>query len=745
MVEESRDEKILNEIQKIKSSKQTVRTYFENNYVPFSREQYYRYCRIIKKYGEKGLKDKRIDGNRTLLTERIKDYIIHTVSENRSMPSSQLQNKILSQFKVKISESSLNNFRASLSLTRISEPIEQTQHLKSGGGEILTTLAYHTNIINVFTSTIIERLNNVRKSHLFVQNKSNIEDHTDTRSKGKFTRQYNQLQDVREKRFRSIDEKIQEKNFSSMDIFERSEETISRYNLALLCLPLVTSNGKSSRVNRVKGNDLEFLCGYNYKDASLNKYLQELKYLKISEQLIIEIAKFWINYWKKEYGDETFFVCYYIDGNTKPLWSSNSCYKGKVTMLGRVMNCLENVFIHDGKGHPLYFQTFQGHVDLGKHALEMQNKLIQLLDTPSAHVQVNRILIMDGGGNAVKTLRELSQSDEYFITILDDNQTNDRKFKHLREERKYEYGKASLIDCEIELIDSSEDSYIFECRAVIIKWENGRKSVLVTDIPHDLLNESEITKKYFDRWPMQEKTFREAKSCVNFHRIVGCGKKIERYDKMEEKHAIICQRIMQLRSKLREPLKEIKKIDEKLADLYMLERSLREKSEIVDGKRILSDDHALVLNEYEYEINQCMRQKAKIKKDHKYDIDKYERYFEEEKRIRYKDKVYRIDVELDQIMTCFKLSFVNLSSLFLKKCFNDEKMELLTLFESIFQLDGYASVLNGKKTIELEMNPKEPNLMDRLNNGLGILNTTNIQDLEKRLIKFGSGMLNGDI
>jgi hypothetical protein len=36
------------------------------------------------------------------------------------------------------------------------------------------------------------------------------------------------------------------------------------------------------------------------------------------------------------------------------------------------MNCLENVFIHDGKGHPLYFQTFQGHADLGKQALEMQ-------------------------------------------------------------------------------------------------------------------------------------------------------------------------------------------------------------------------------------------------------------------------------------------------------------------------------------------------------------------------------------
>jgi hypothetical protein len=91
-------------------------------------------------------------------------------------------------------------------------------------------------------------------------------------------------------------------------------------------------------------------------------------------------------------------------------------------MLGRVMNCLENVFIHDGKGHPLYFQTFQGHADLGKHALKMLTKLTHLFDDPSARVSVKRILVIDGGGNGVKTLRAFDDSDEYFITILDDNQ-----------------------------------------------------------------------------------------------------------------------------------------------------------------------------------------------------------------------------------------------------------------------------------------------------------------------------------
>jgi hypothetical protein len=377
-------------------------------------------------------------------------------------------------------------------------------------------------------------------------------------------------------------------------------------------------------------------ASYNYKDAALDKYLRELKYLTISDKLIFETAKFWMNFWKNETNEETCFVCYYIDGNTKPLWSSNSCYKGKVTMLGRVMNCLENVFIHDGKGHPIYFQTFHGHADIGKHALNIVHKLTQMLDNPSAHIQVNRIIVFDAGGNGVQTLRGFNDSEEYFITILDENQTKDRKFKKKQLETQYKYGNAKLIDCQIELIDSDEKNYIYESRAVIVNWDNGRKAVIITDIPCELLD----------------------------------------------------------------------------------------------------DPDAICLKECESNINRCIRQKAKINKEHKDDFDKLKTNVEEEKRIRDKDKVYRIDTELDQIMTCFKMSFVNLCSFFLIKCFDSEKFELLTLMESIFQLDGNASFSSDRKVIDIEMNPKEPDLMNKLYKGLQILNTMQVDDLERRGIEF---------
>lgn len=736
MAGEDRINDIIKIIRNIQESKQPVKKYFENNFVPFSRSQYYAYCRTLQKYGEEGLRDHREDGNYTKLTQRIKDYIVVTVKENRSISSSQLKNKILHFFGVSISVDSLNMFRASESLTRIPISKPEYQHQKSGGGEILTFLAFYTGIIDIITKTIAQRIDEIRRAESIEQPKTFEPDHPEVRNHGKFTREYNQQEDVRYNRFKSIDEKIPLKNLLSMNIFLKSEKIISRYNLALLCLPLVTSNGKSSRVNRAKGNDLKFLSGYNYKDAALDRYLRELKYLKISDQLIIETAKFWINFWRDEQKEETYFVCYYIDGNTKPLWSSNRCYKGKATMLGRVMNCLENVFIHDGKGHPLYFQTFQGHADLGKHALNMVTKLTQMLDDPSAHIQVNRIIVFDAGGNSVQTLRGFNDSDEYFITILDENQTKDRKFKHMRLETRYKYGNANLVDCQIELVDSSEKSYIYESRAVIVNWDNDRKAVLVTDIPRELLDESEVVKKYFDRWPMQEKIFREEKSGVNIQRIVGYGSKIESYDKMDERHRKICETITHLKLKLEVPLMKIDVIEAQLADLYQQERELREKSRIIDGKRVLGKADALNLQECESQINRCIRQKTIIEKEHKDDFDKYKRYLEEEKRLRGKDKVYRVDTELDQIMTCFKLSFVNLCSYFLTECFDNEKFELLTLMESIFQLDGSTSVSSDRKVIDIEMNPKEPDLMDKLYKGIRILNTMQVHDLDGRVIEF---------
>ena len=60
--------------------------------------------------------------------------------------------------------------------------------------------------------------------------------------------------------------------------------------------------------------------------------------------------------------------------------------------------------------HPLYFQTFQGHADLGKHALKMLTKLTHLFDDPSARVSVKRILVrIVGYGMKIENYEKMNE------------------------------------------------------------------------------------------------------------------------------------------------------------------------------------------------------------------------------------------------------------------------------------------------------------------------------------------------
>ena len=271
---------------------------------------------------------------------------------NRSVTSSEVQNAIKNEFGVFISNTVIKNFRRENDLNWIRPKKGIKLFDESGASEIPIALAFGTGLIDTITDSICQCVQMKRESKEFKESELIQKDHLDLRSNGRFTPEYNKLPQVKESRFKSLDEKIGLKRFASMNIFSLSRESIMRYALALFSLPQVTSNGRVRSVDNPRGNALKYLCGVNYKASTLDKHLSELKYLQVSNELIEAIAKFWIDFWSKRNKLDSISACYYIDGNTKALWSSKSCHKGRVAMLGRVMNCREQVFIHDGQGHP---------------------------------------------------------------------------------------------------------------------------------------------------------------------------------------------------------------------------------------------------------------------------------------------------------------------------------------------------------------------------------------------------------
>jgi hypothetical protein len=720
---------IVQTIQDIEHSPLPVRRYFKEKAPPFGRAQYYLYKKTLEEYGIQGLYDHRSQGNNVKFTQEMKGFVKGLLESNRSMTSSEVQRALHHEFGVVLSITGINDVRREYDLRRTEQAFQE-----SGASELLIVLALASGFIGTITDAILQHVHRKQASERFCKSLTMPKDHVDLRSHGQFTSAYNNALEIRESRFQSLDEKCQQKRMASMRIFSRSKAVLTRYTLALFALPLVTANGRVRSIDHPRGNALAYLCGYNYKAATLSKHLSELKYLQISNDLLATTAQFWLEFWSRRHQGETLFACYYLDGHTKALWSSKSCHKGKVTMLGRVMNCLEQVFIHDGQGHPIYFRTFNGHADLGTHVLSMMESISDYMkDSPDtdtdAQLSVNRILIFDGGGNGVRTLRGLCTSAYHFITMLDANQVTERKLKTVSQEKRYEYGAAWLVDCAIELEDSYEKGYLFETRAVQVHWDNGRRAVLITSVSEEMFSPDNVVKSYFERWPLQELNFKEMKSRVNIHRLVGYGKRVVDNTSMLERSQQLQTQIRDLEQALEQPLHDMETLEKMLHVRIKEERIYREKSQVVDGKRTLSETDAPILQEIQRDINRLKRKIRAIKQGDLKRFTALKKKRTELARIIDKKKIYHVDVELDQIMTCFKISFANICCYLLEECFDGEKMTLHRLFETIFELRGQMRFEGEQRHVCITRNPKQKTLMKKLEHAFDVINHMRIADI----------------
>jgi hypothetical protein len=653
-----------------------------------------------------------------------------------------LKHELQSKWGVDLDKSRIDQFRRQFKLTRIKPSTVKQELAQFAGIEIFSALAIHVGILQQWSATIQQRLEQVKQTE-FYKDRSSREtgDHIYARRRdGRFSSRYNRLNKVRKMKFASIADKVKDKDFSRLSLYQTKPASLKRKNLALLLLPLVTNNGASRSIDKPLGNALRYACGYNYKNATIDKYLRELKYLQVSTELINCNAIFWSNFWKQFDPADHKVACYYIDGNVKALWSSKRCRKGKVTMLGRVMNCLEQVVIHDGFGRPLYFRTFSGNADLQSHALQSMAQLDELMNEGQTartnKSRCTRALIMDGGGNSVQTLRAFSKSPYHYITILDTNQIGERKFKHLSSIERYQYGKASLNDCLIELVDSKQPDYIYETRAVHVHWDNGKECCLVTSIAKNIFDASEVVKAYFDRWPFCEKQYAMMKAAVCFYQVVGYGKKHVSDENMInriKKHQIDLDHLQQ---ELKIPLSQISEKEQKLPTLFEKERRLKEKSRIKDGNRLQSHKNQEALETCQRNIRKIQREIKKTEEPFKKKFTALRKKHKEFARIQDKQMVYHVDVELDQLLTSFRLSFANILAFLAKEILDGTPVEMNTLIQSILFLSGTIEQNPEVRKIHINKNEKDSKFMEKLSKGLQKMNALEIRHPSGAIYEF---------
>jgi hypothetical protein len=293
-----------------------------------------------------------------------------------------------------------------------------------------------------------------------------------------------------------------------------------------------------------------------------------------------------------------------------------------------------------------------------------------------------------------------------------------------------------LRDCLIELADSQDKGYLVVVRAVRIDWDHGKRTVLVTSFPKEVVGASLVVKAYFERWPCEELQFKGMKSFACLNRVAGYGKRKLPDEKVRQAQQDLQAKITALRPRLRTPLKALADQEERLAACIEKERRIYCQAQVVDGKRTLTPEQQVVLKGLARDIRHCKRALKAIESGHEKDLRRLRTYEKQWLRLQGKDYVYRIDVELDQIMTYFRVALVNLSSWFLHQCLEKQPMSLATFLHSILLLPAEIELTKDVRHIRLKRNPKDPESMAGLERALQRLNNLKIHHLDGRRIEF---------
>jgi transposase len=731
---------VISVLNRIACSPLSVAEFFRRNKVPFSRSQYYVYRDKFKEKGAEGLKDGRAGGNRRTLTAEVAAVIRAFHHDDPTLSLSQLAAKLKSSTGTAVAASTISRFLSKEGLKiqpRAREPETEVHQSACGGFEIVAALALHLGWARHTADVLAAARERFKRTNLF-RNERRALDRRGRGVRGRFTRRYNTRKDRNALRFASIQVKRRHRNYSRMSLFNSRHDVLVRKCLCTLSLPLFTINGMQRSINNPLREQMGLFCGYKYKHATIDKWLRELKYLGTSSHLLRDQVGFWQNQWRMIGAkDESPLLCYYIDGNTKPLWSKKRVKQNKVTMLGRVMGCIEQVFVHDGRGRPVYMESYSGKAPVGEHVLEMFQVIEESLEGPGPSLKVTRALVMDSASNGVSTLRAFANQDKYhYITSLDDNQWDPRKVLEEGPPTRYHYGKATLRDCRIELEDSKEKGFRIDVRAIRIDWDHGKRTVLPTSIAKEVVGSSLVVKAYFDRWPCEELQFRQMKSFACLNRVAGYGKQELDDENMRAKQEKLEAKVTDLRQGLAVPRREIKALEEKIAAAIDRERRLKAKGRLVNGKRLLKQPEQLKVQEISRQIAAWQRQIKAIESEWDGSFEKLEDCEKEWLRIRDKGTVYRNDVELDQLMGFFRIALVNIICWFITECLEGQPMALARVFMNILLLPAQIRLTAEFRRVVFKRDDSNPDLMALLERGLRHLTKLKIKDLEERTIEF---------
>lgn len=538
-------------------------------------------------------------------------------------------------------------------------------------------------------------------------------------AQGHFTAAYNQAHRKGDAGvgpvFRSVSTRRQEVDLHARKVVQETPAAIARKVQAVLALPLLTETGKAIQLNDYRGgHGVAEFGGVAYRGDTLDHFLRDLKYLGAGEPLIAFHAGFWQAHEPQPIGGA---ICIYLDGVNKPLWSQHFTKAGKVSVNGRVMPCLDQVLLHTGMGTPIYWSTFSGHASLVTKTLPLLAKLEAIV---GPDWMADRLVVIDGEGNAVGLFKQFAAQGRHFITILRDRQiTGPEELAHLSAWTPYRDGE-EVAEGQLALPDSHDAKAPFPARVILLRRRRQTTlTALVTNAPADEYDAPALVGAYFARWPRQEHRFRTFNQATQFKRIHGYGKQLvqnitvlTRLDKLRAKKerihtSLVCQEgrskraqntLMQATLRLHAAKASQTRQDKATWTAEPTRSDLRAQ---IDAAR-MGQQHLAALERRACEAQATHQASQEKQADLQAQLPKLDA---EIAQLEKRKEIYQADTELDQIMTVFKLGFALLCEAAMRLFFPDLRISLHSFMRQILSLPGTRTMEGLVEHIRIKASP----------------------------------------
>lgn len=705
--------------------------------------------------GIEGLIDRRYVAGEEKVTPEVEMFIRGLKHANPDLTSEEVAAAVSAHTGVPIAASTLRPFLKQAGLARREgrppgqQPI--VEPLALAGAELLKAAALHIGVIRRLAKDTAAALSSLAEP----EPESVRDDRANRDERGRFLPSYNADQGRGDgdlgPRFRSAAEHRKEKDLPAMQVAQASEETLHRKILAMVLLPCVIASPRWEALSHWQGDLLGPLVGYSYQPETLDKFLRELKHAGVATPMRDSVARFWLGR-EAPLGSPHGAILLYGDTSTKPIWTHHFSRCVPVSKLGgRIMPATSTISLHTGCGTPVIYRSFSGHVSLPQQVPALLREYEGIAGQGSAE----RVIVMDRECSSVALFKELAATGWLYIVPLCTSVTGPKAtFDSVSEWQPYRDTGDEVREGRILLRDGRPGQEAVWMRVVARRRRRtGKVAWYATNTRQVLFDAPTLIDRYFDRWPLQEHVFREGTGRIGLDVHHGFGR-------TKVQNVAVLGGIERLDGRLRAIDAGLVKakgteeaVDDARARYAETQRAMtvrrRELREAFD--RAMSDGHGasrearethgdlraveewfeaqLPLQEKQVEAERnAARRVARL-------VACQTRAKEDRSALERRREVYTIDVELDEVMTAFKLTFMNLAQYFVREFLSDEPVELETLIQAVFSLPGERIRTRHTETILIWRQPRERRFMPLVEKACASMTALNLIS-EKRRLRF---------